>query len=351
MINIEQYINKNIDKETEQSLRIFADDILKKRQKGSFSFLFATDLHYKSNNELTFGTIKRLREMAMCAELVKPDLFVLNGDLTDGHSEKDRILAEISELFDNLKTLDIPIIINKGNHDSATWFAYENKSADYIKADEWNKIISKVTKRDECGYGYLDFDEHKIRTIYLNTSDIENKTDELGRITTADACEQWRLGMGEEQKKWLKNALLSCPFGYSVIFFSHNVPCDEKNLKSKVDNGESVWRLISDFNKGNKVLAYMYGHRHKDLCDVVDGITCICSKDMMNAQVKAPDNTIFCATLKDIPVICKEPVLNNSRAEILGGWNYVEINKRSFKSRRFLSEELNREITFTNFEG
>lgn len=344
MVSVEQYISKNIDAKTEQALRTFCDDILKNRKSDTFSFLFGTDLHYKSENKLTFGTIKRLREMVMCAELIKPDLFVLNGDLTDGHSEKGLILSELSELFDNLKELNIPIIINKGNHDSVTWFAYENKSSDYIKSNEWNRIISRVTKRDECGYGYLDFDEHKIRTIYLNTSDIKNKTDEFGRITTADACEQWHLGLGEEQINWLKNTLLSCPFDYSVILFSHNLPCDEKSTKSKVENGESVWKIISDFNKKNKVLAYMYGHRHKDLADVIDGITCICSKDMMNAQVKAPDNTIFCATLKDIPVICQEPVLNNSRAEILGGWNYIEINKKSFRAIRFLNEELNREI-------
>ena len=348
MIKIEKYLTKETDLNTRRDIEAFAKSVLKNRMKDSFSLLFATDLHYKSNNELCFGTVKKLREMVMCAKLIKPDLFVLNGDLTDGHSPKKIILSELDELFDNLNDLNIPIIICKGNHDSATWFAYENKSADYIKAEEWNQIISKITKRDECGYGYLDFDEQKIRAVYLNTSDIKNKTDDLGRISTADACEQWHLGIGEKQSDWLKNALSSCPFDYSVMLFSHNLPCDAKNPKSKVSNGETVWRLISDFNKERKVIAYMYGHLHKDLIDVVDGITCICSKDMMNAQVKAPDDTIFCATLKDIPVICREPVLNNSRAEITGGWNYVEINKKSFKSRRFLSEGSNREIIFEN---
>jgi 3',5'-cyclic AMP phosphodiesterase CpdA len=350
MISIEQYITKDIDKNTEHSLKSFADDILKKKKDGVFSFLFATDLHYKSNNELTFGTIKRLREMVMCAELVKPDLFVLNGDLTDGHFEKSKILSELGEIFDKLQDLNIPIIINKGNHDSATWFAYETKSADFIKAEEWNELISRVTKRDECGYGYLDFDRCKIRAIYLNTSDITNKTDELGRIIAADECEQWHLGIGEKQVNWLKNTISSCPCDYSVILFSHNLPCDVENPKSKVDNGESVWKIISDFNNKNNVLAYMYGHRHKDWTGVIDGITCICSKDMMNAQVRADDNTVFCATLKDIPIICQEPVFNNNRAEILGGWNYIEIDSESFMSRRFLNEELNREIKFANLK-
>ena len=162
MVRIEEYIKKVLDEDTKKELKIFFDGILKEKEKGAFSLLFATDLHYKSENELTFGTIKRLREMVMCAELIKPDLFVLNGDLTDGHSEKDVILSELSELLDNLKELSVPIIINKGNHDSATWFAYENKSADYIKAEEWNQIISKITKREERGYGYLDFDGNKI---------------------------------------------------------------------------------------------------------------------------------------------------------------------------------------------
>jgi Icc-related predicted phosphoesterase len=339
MVNVEEYIYKNIDKKTEQFLKSFARSIVDIKKKGSFSFLFATDLHYKSNDKLTFGTIKKLREMVMCAKLIKPDLFILNGDLTDGHSEKSVILAELSEMFDNLKSLDIPIIINKGNHDSATWFAFEAKSAEYVTDGEWNALVSKVTKRDECGYGYLDFDKHKIRAVYLNTSDIVNETDEQGNI--ASNCRQWCLGIDEEQINWLKNTLLLCPKDYTVIFFSHYIPFGEK-----VENGEQVWKVIKDFNQKNKVLAYIYGHKHKDFAENRNGITCICTKDMMNASVKANDNTVYCATLKDIPVICDEPVLNNPKAQILGGWDYVEIKEASFKSRRFLNEEFNREICF-----
>ncbi len=180
MVRVEDYIKKDIDEKEKKSINDFAESILKSRQKGSFSFLFVTDLHYKSDNMLTFGSVKKLKEMVMCARLVKPDLFVLNGDLTDGHSKKEVIIAELSELFEALKTLDIPIIINKGNHDSATWFAYEKKLPEYVTDSDWNKVISGVTKRVEQGYGYLDFEKQKIRAIYLNTSDIENETDEKG---------------------------------------------------------------------------------------------------------------------------------------------------------------------------
>ena len=177
----------------------------------------------------------------------------------------------------------------------------------------------------------------------LNTSDIKSETDISGRIYTKN-CEQWKLGIGDEQINWLKNALSSCNPDYSVIFFSHNVPCDAQNFKGKVENGEKVWDIIKDFSGKNKVLAYMYGHMHRDSADVVDGITCICTKDMVNAQVEAENKTVFCATLKDIPVICDEPVLNNPDARILGGWDYVEISRDSFKSRRFLLPEFDRNI-------
>ena len=165
MVSVEEYLKKDVDEETAKSIRTFSDSILKSREKNSLSFLFATDLHYKSNNELCFGAMKKLREMVMCAKLVKPDLFVLNGDITDGHSQKKIILSELNELFDNLNNLNIPIIICKGNHDSAAWFAYETKSADYITLSEWNKIISGVTKRDERGYGYVDFENQRMRVI------------------------------------------------------------------------------------------------------------------------------------------------------------------------------------------
>ena len=341
MVRVEEYIKKDIDEDTKKEIEVFAQSVRKEKQKGSFSFLFATDLHYKSDNELTFGAVKKLREMVMCAKLVKPDLFVINGDLTDGHSEKNLILLELSELFDNLKELYIPIIINKGNHDSATWFAYEEKLSDYVTDDEWNKVVSNVTKRIEGGYGYLDFEKHKIRAIYLNTSDIVNETDELGTISSH--CRQWYLGIGEKQISWLNETLLKCPLDYSVIFFSHFVPFGEK-----VENGGQVWDIIKDFNRENKVLAYMYGHKHKDFAEVKDSIACICTKDMMNATVKADDGTEFCATLKDIPVICTEPVLNNPKAQIIGGWDYIEITDKYFNSRRFLNEELNRKICLNN---
>ena len=114
----------------------------------------------------------------------------------------------------------------------------------------------------------------------------------------------------------------------------------------KVENGEMVWDIIKAFNRENKVLAYMYGHKHRDFAEVKDGITCICTKDMMNAQVIADEGTEYCATLKDIPVICNETVFNNPKAQILGGWDYIQITEKSFKSRRFLNEELNRDICF-----
>ena len=335
MVTVEDYIKKGID--DEKRIKAFAETIVIKRQKNSFAFLFATDLHYKSDNRLTFGTLKKLREMVMFARLVKPDLFILNGDLTDGHSKKDTILSELSELLENLKELDIPIIVNKGNHDSATWFAYEEKLSDYVADDEWNKIISGVTNRVEQGYGYLDFENKKIRAIYLNTSDVENETDELGNLTSH--CRQWCLGMSDNQINWLKDTLSKCPLEYSVIFFSHYIPFGER-----VENGQIVWDIIKDFNREDRIFAYMYGHKHKDFAEVKDGITCICTKDMMNAQVTSYDGTKYCATLKDIPVICSEPVLNNPKAQILGGWDYVEITDNHFISRRFLNEELNRII-------
>ena len=270
--------------------------------------------------------MKKLREMVMCAKLVKPDFFVLNGDLTDGHSEKNTIISELCELFENLENLDIPIIICKGNHDSATWYAYENKSAEYLGASEW-------------GYGYLDIEKYKIRAVYLNTSDIKNGTDEYGRINRADACEQWCLGIGEKQLEWLKKTLSECPTDYSVIFFSHYIPYGDK-----VENGAKAWDIIKKSDEEKRVLAYMYGHKHKDFAETADGIMCICTKDMMNAAVKAADGTEYCATLKDIPVICDEPVLHNPNAHILGGWDYVEITENEFKSRRFRNEERNRTI-------
>lgn len=341
MAMVEEYIIKDIDKYSE--IEVFAQSIKKERKKETFSFLFATDLHYKSDNMLTFGTVKKLREMVMCARLIRPDLFVLNGDLTDGHSEKSVILSELSELFDNLKELDIPIIINKGNHDSATWFAYEEKRTDYVTDSEWNKVISAVTKRTECGYGYLDFEEQKIRAVYLNTSDIINETDDKGNISAH--CRQWCLGINDSQINWLKSTLSECPKEYSVIFFSHYIPFGEK-----VENGEKVWKIIKEFGCENNVLAYMYGHKHKDFAEAKDGITCICTKDMMNAQVTSNNGTEYCATLKDIPVICDEAVLNNPKAQILGGWDYVEITGKYFKTRRFLNEDLNRKICLNSKE-
>lgn len=340
VVRVEEYISKDIDFNAELTIKAFSDIIIKNRQKDVFSILFATDLHYKSDNEFTFGTMKKLREMVICAKIVKPDLFVLNGDLTDGHSDKSIILSELAELFDILKELEIPIIIDKGNHDSATWFAFENNLAKYITSVEWNEVISKVTKRNECGYGYLDFKKHKIRAIYMNTSDTINETDEIGRITRKERCQQWYLGIGWEQINWLNNVLSDCPQDYSVIFFSHYIPYGKN-----VENGERVWKIIKDFNKENKVLVYMYGHKHKDFTEKRDGITCICTKDMMNAQVITDDGTEYCATLKDIPVICKEAVLNNPNAQILGGWDYVEITENDFTSKRFLLPKLDRNIS------
>ena len=383
MVTIEEYLTEKTDNNIITNLNDFKKMNLEDVERITFTILYATDLHYDSERELCVGSLKKLREMIEYSRMANNiDLIIIGGDITDGHSQIQSTLHNISNIINILVDAAAPVLVCKGNHDSNSWYAYQNKlgEGNWISDERWYRLVTENFNRGFCfddenknsNYCYKDFPAKKIRVIALNTSDIPEVTDEDGKLIR-ESCEIWNLGISEKQLKWLAGALEFKEEGWSVIFTSHNLPfCDKKTNKSVVHNGNIAWEIIKAFkckkkveihsdddyfkvniecdftkNKSSDVLVYIYGHMHADMCNVYDGITCICSKDMMNAVVESIDGTMYCATLKDIPVICNESVKNNPKAHLEGGWECININPtyKTFISHRFRIPERNRHIS------
>lgn len=383
-MRIDDYLTDALDDNTKSEIEKFREVNCGFDNADDFTILYATDLHYHHENELQTGALKKLREMVEYSKIHKVDLFLLTGDITNGHSPLDEILYQLSEVTKTLQNAEAPIMICKGNHDANTWYAFENDldESGWLSKEQWYKnVIEKNVAEvqgdsaDEYGgYFYMDFPAKKIRVVVLNTSDIPKILTEDGKITPPSFA-QHCLGIGEKQLRWLTKSLEFDEEGWSVLFASHNIVCPEANPKRTVHNGQIAWDIIKAFknktavtfksdeeffeaevecdftkNKSNEVLLYMYGHNHMDIKGVFDGITTVCTKDMMNAVVTADDGTVYCASLKDIPVICDEAVKNNSKASLEGGWEFIRIDmkNKTFTSNRFKREDKNRFFVLEN---
>ena len=252
------------------------------------------------------------------------------------------------------------VLISKGNHDDCSWYAYRNElGTDAIITQElwYSHVINPIRvqypiaidkENISGGYYYIDYPLHKIRVININTNDTAIIDGETGKLEKEN-CGQWNLGIREKQLKWLIKALEFDEEGWSVVFMSHAFLLDDspgetlkngglawevikayKNgTKGSLESNEENYEVKIDFdftnNQSNDVLVYMYGHLHKDLHFVEDGITAVGTKNLLGQVNKKWDDL---------------------EEQIDGGWDCVFIDKkrRTLRTKRYGVDGADRQI-------
>lgn len=359
MNSLEKYVFDKHMQDVEPKYEDFAREIMSLQTPGSFSILYATDTHYIRKYAFYMIAYDKVKEMTEFSKYAGIDLFAITGDLVDGNTtlkRQYRDLYDLVSLIRNAKTTSVAL--SKGNHDDCSWYSYQHELGldAAISEEQWyTHVINPIRVQypitlDENniagGYYYIDYPHQKIRVININTNDIENVTDENGNIMR-EYCGQWLMGVREKQLKWLSKALQFDEPGWSVMLMSHALPVDDGVNQDAVHNGNLVWEMLLaykngtkgtavssekyfeanvdyDFtaNKSNDVLPYLYGHIHKDMVVVRDGITAVAS-DTVNKSHNEDGNG--------------DNDFDKPYIKPYGGWDCIVIDKekRTLKKRRF----------------
>lgn len=364
MNTTEQFIFEQHMKNLDTRWEDFAREIMSLQTPDTFSILYATDVHYIRKYAISAAAYYKVREMTEFSEYIGMDLLALTGDLVDGNTTIKRQYRDLYDLVSLVrKAKTTSVLISKGNHDDCSWYAYNNRldASNWLSCEDWyTHVINPIRVQypivlDEeniaGGYYYIDYPLHKIRVININTSDNTTSVNSSGLIDK-EYCGHWRFGITENQLKWLTKALTFREEGWSVLIMSHEFLIPYNETEGIVHNGEAAWDMLKayknngkgeinsedinfkamltyDFtkNRSNDILLYMFGHVHRDMHFVHDGITAVSSKNILGNTQKEWDNT-------------------DVKAD--GGWDCVLIDKkaRMFNSRRFGVPEENRDIKF-----
>jgi len=215
---------------TQEAKRV-ADIVKEKQTAGSLTFTAMSDMHIRFNDSYWADNLTSCRDAGLgLAELrkrLKLDCAVMLGDYTVGGASDT--VAKIKEDLAGVKAcmangvIGLPSIWCTGNHD----INYGANSDRRMTEDELYAYLTgnnqgTVQDGENIGrnYGYIDFENQKIRCIYLNTVDALDYPDNDG--TADDAMEITAI-----QAQWLVNVGLDLsekkePTQWGIVLFSHH---------------------------------------------------------------------------------------------------------------------------------
>lgn len=364
MNTTEEYIFREHIKNLNTKWEDFSREIKDIQTPDTFSILYASDIHYIRKYATYVPAYYKVKEMVDFSKYAGFDLLAINGDIVDGNTtlkRQKRDLYDIVSLVREAKTT--AVAVTNGNHDDCSWYAYKKGLGieETITHEMWYSYVVNpirvqypihIDENNKAGgYYYIDYPLQKIRVISLNTSDIPYVLNEDGTLIK-EYCGQYSFGLSEKQLVWLSNSLKFTNEGWSVLFISHSFLLEGISGREKIRNGNLAWEIILGYlnkkkgvvknsekyfeaevfydfteNKSNDILPYLYGHTHKDIQIVQDGIIGISRKNILGNSNKDWDSP---------------------SEEIDGGWDCIIIDKlkRILHIRRYGTANDNQCINF-----
>lgn len=191
------------------------------RSENTFLMFFITDSHvYTSNNNLQYLDVQ-LASMNALAKMLKPDLVVHGGDMTNGSEVKAKTIAFTDHIVKTLREIggnNTHILI--GNHDGNTVQSSLNNEEQRITEAEmltmyrsWNDGFTYAGDSYQGGqfYGYKDYSDLGLRVIRLHSyiEDIGN--------TDATGGKGGNWGYYPDELMWFTNVALNTDNAILII--------------------------------------------------------------------------------------------------------------------------------------
>lgn len=243
------------------------------RNNHTFVMYFITDSHvYTSNNNLQYLDTQ-LASMNAVAKMIKPDLVVHGGDMTNGSEAKATTIAFTDHIVKCMREIggDNTLILI-GNHDGNTvQSSLDNEEQRITEAEmltmyrSWDDGFTYAGSNYQGGnfYGYKDYNDIGLRVIRLHSyiEDIGNSS------ATGGMGGNW--GYYADEVTWFTNVALNTDNAILIICHqtlspvlqgyaeSQNIPHRGTALQQAVDN----W-LNADST--HRCVGVVHGHIHWD---------------------------------------------------------------------------------------
>ena len=328
-----------------------------------FNFAFLSDIHYSANYK---NGIKHTEQaLNVISERAHIDLVAFGGDYIPNWTRmsKTNAVAAITDTKINYADIKTPCLWLKGNHDN-NGYTGERLS----KAEIYNRIMCK--NRDVHGfienpndpyggYGYVDFDNSKIRVIVVNTSDNDNmsaKPNESGAIAPVINAHN----VSAVQIQWLADNALDFSSKenageWGIIVISH-VPIfasssigywtsytdgDNKSwtlnrqnvadlIKAYIDktsftatlNGETATKDFSNLTETAEVICFVNGHGHSERVGTYNGFKFIWCPATAAVASKSDDGNTYTKTADTVNDTAFTMFTVDRANHKIHAWNY-----------------------------
>lgn len=299
-----------------------------------FTLAFVTDIHWADADASRIRSARQA--LGIIAETAPIDAVVFGGDYIQNWSEITAAAAK-EDMANCRKSfadaVDVPTLWLRGNHDNNPYPDERLTKADIFGrigraqhtlpgyVSNWNDPYG--------GYGYMDFENARIRLVAVNTSD----NDQFGEPDMSGGSysvllDAYHIGVGQLQ--WIADYALDLsekenPGDWGIIFTSH-VPiystnswynshtytdgsgkvwtCNvinlaelakayrDKTIFTATINGETVTKDFSGVAAPATILGFINGHKHAMITTTYNGFSFISCPNACNNGEKASDDGI-----------------------------------------------------------
>jgi len=272
---IQRYIAQLIDKlpsDDTLTLAEYAEKVNSVTTDTTLTFSVFADMHYDEKNNITKFKNKKIEELGTLTTLTDIDFVTNLGDFVVGNEDKTTTLSSLNTLLSLTdEAISVPILNVRGNHDDNGWYSFGGYGGTYkedeiINDKEWSDLALSAAgdklvidqENPYGGYGYMDFEDSKIRVFMLNSCDIPY-------ILKEDGTYRYSSYLGHcfsnAQLNFVANSLMFSdkenPNDWAALFLTH-VPIDTSNLDNERFGGMSalirgydyMLSIISAYRKG-----------------------------------------------------------------------------------------------------
>ena len=227
------------------------------RNANSFVMALASDLHTNGSDNSSTSVLHAGQGMDAINSMTQLDLVALLGDYEIyyfNHGDEDTDGEDARKSFKHAKKAfssvakGVPFMQLQGNHDQVSTDTTEEAQQKYYAYIGANNV-GTVTDYDNKfrNYGYRDFENYKIRVIYLNTADVSE-------ADVTASC-----NVSTEQLNWLNTVALNLTDPeWGIIVLTHH-PLNWEGMLS------NLLTALDDYKgkgTGAKLIAHFHGHLH-----------------------------------------------------------------------------------------
>ena len=218
------------------------------RTEDSLSFVWASDLHYRSRILYNYGaTPAGLKAIVTETGLSGADFLALTGDLLHGLDPAERLKRDLGEIRSILKDCPVPVLALMGNHDDGSYYARNKRSGALLSEEDFFTALGMPERAK--GYYFADFPKSRIRVICLNSSDCPRQPLPDGSYERYP-IDYYSFGAG--QLRWLALEALRMERDWGAVILTH-VDTAHKSPTAEQQGFEEAQSILEAFASGTAV--------------------------------------------------------------------------------------------------